>query len=201
MRQFYLEEEVALTPLDSKGNQVDTTKLDFSKDKVKVRADICMVKTVPIKVNTSGTLADGLTLSSVGADPAFVTIKGESRDLNRVSEIEVPGSVINLSNINSDFETTVDINQYLPVNVTVLNAEDATVKIKVKISNKTTKTFKIPTANLTINNLANRLVGEFDDDLVEVEIIALPEDLNKLDEKTCKRTHQGNALCGGIPDT
>ena len=192
-----VSDEVALTPLDSSGNQVDTTKLDFSRDKVKVTAELCMVKTVSIKVNTSGTLADGLTLSSVTAEPSAVVIKGDSRDLNRVSEIEVPGSVINLSNITDDFETTVDINQYLPVGVTVLNAADATVKIKVDISNKMSKTFKISTENLTINNLASGLKGKFDESYVNIEIVALPDDLNKLDEKTISGYVDASGLAKG----
>lgn len=175
--------EVALTAIDNKGNQVDTTKLDFSKDKVKVTAQICMVKDIPIKVETSGQLADGLTLSYIVTAPGHVVIKGESRDLNKVSEVVIPGNVVNLSNITSDFETTVDINQYLPTNVKVLNADDSMVKIKVGIGNKTTRTFKISTDNLTINNLANKLKGKFDDDYVEVDITALPQDLDKLDEK------------------
>lgn len=176
--------EVALTPMDIFGEQIDTTTLDLSRDKIKVTAEICMVKTIPIRVNTSGTLADGLNLTSVSAEPAYIVIKGEPRDLNRVTEVQIPAGVINLNNITSNFETTVDINQYLPVNVTVLNAHDATVKIKVVISNKTTKTFKIPTENLTINNLSDRLKGKFSDSYVEVDIVALPEDLNKLSEKT-----------------
>ncbi len=189
--------EVALTAVDKNGDQVDTTKLDFGKDKVKVTARLVMIKTVPIKVNTSGNLADGLTLSAVYAEPAFVVIKGESRALNRVSEIEVPGSVVNLSNKTGNFETTVDINQYLPVGVTVLNAADATVKIKVDITNKTTKTFKIPTDNLTINNLAYGLKGKFDDSTVDVDIVALPADLAKLDEKTISGYVDASGLSKG----
>ena len=175
-------QDVALKAVDSSGKQVDTSKLDFSKDKVKVTAQICMVKTVPIKVETSGGLPEGLELASITTNPNAVVIKGESRDLNRVTEIVVPGSVINLSLINSDFETTVDINQYLPNKVNVLNTADATVRIKVDVSNKVSKVFKIPTDNLTINNLAAGLKGEFDDDYVSVEIVAMKEQLDKLDE-------------------
>nr|MCR4610430.1 hypothetical protein [Lachnospiraceae bacterium] len=192
-----VSEEVALTPLNIYGEQVDTTKLDFSKDKVRVTANLCMVKMVPIKVNSSGALADGLTLVSITSDPPYVMIKGESRDLNRVSDIEIPDSVINLNNITADFETTVDINQYLPVNVTVLNAEDATVKIKVDVSNKTTKTFKISTENLTINNLSYRLKGTFDDNYVYVDIVGLPEDLNKLNESTISGYVDASGLSTG----
>lgn len=177
-----ITQEIALKAVDSSGKQVDTSKLDFSKDKVKVTAHICMVKTVPIKVETSGSLQNGLELASITTTPKEVVIKGESRDLNKVTEIVVPASVINLSLITADFETTVDINQYLPNRVNVLNTADATVKIKVDVSNKVSKTFKIPTNNLTINNLAPGLKGEFDDSYVNVEIVAMKEQLDKLDE-------------------
>lgn len=189
--------EVTLTPIDSSGKQVDTSKLDFSKDKVKVSAAICMVKDIPIKVETSGTLPDGLTLASISTTPSTLLIKGESRDLNRVTEVTIPGNVVNLNNVTGDFETTVDINQYLPVGVKVLNEEDSIVKVKVSVNNKTSKTFKIPTANLTINNLSKGLKGEFDDNYVNVEIIALPEQLNKLDEKTISGYVDASGLSKG----
>lgn len=189
--------DVALTAVDSSGNQVDTSKLDFSKDKVKVTAVICMVKDIPIKVETTGNLPDGLSLASITTTPSSVMIKGESRDLNKVTEVVIPGTVINLSTITGDFETTVDINQYLPVDVKVLNADDAIVKVKVSVNNKTTKTFKIPTDNLTINNRAPGLKYEFDDTYVNVEIIGLPADLNKLNEKEITGSVDASGLTKG----
>jgi YbbR domain-containing protein len=124
-------------------------------------------------------------------------IKGESRDLNKVTEVVIPASVVNLSSITGDFETTVDINQYLPVNVKVLNADEAIVKIKVDVNNKTSKVFKIPTDNLTINNLAPGLKGEFDDKYVNVEIVALQEQLNKLNENTISGFVDASGLAKG----
>ena len=190
-------DSVALTPVDSSGEQVDTSKLDFSRDKVEVTASICMVKNIPIRVDTSGNLSDGLTLASITTSPASILIKGESRDINRVTEVVIPGSVVNLSTITGDFETTVDINQYLPVNVKVLNADEAIVKIKVDVNNKTSKVFKIPTDNLTINNLASGLKGEFDDKYVNVEIVALQEQLNKLNENTISGFVDASGLAKG----
>ena len=190
-------DSVALTPVDSSGEQVDTSKLDFSRDKVDVTASICMVKNIPIRVDTSGNLSDGLTLASITTSPASILIKGESRDINRVTEVIIPGSVVNLSSITGDFETTVDINQYLPVNVKVLNADEAIVKIKVDVNNKTSKVFRIPTDNLTINNLAPGLKGEFDDKYVNVEIVALQEQLNKLNENTISGFVDASGLSKG----
>lgn len=190
-------DSVALTPVDSSGEQVDTSKLDFSRDKVEVTASICMVKNIPIRVDTSGNLSDGLTLASITTSPASILIKGESRDINRVTEVVIPGSVVNLSSITGDFETTVDINQYLPVNVKVLNADEAIVKIKVDVNNKTSKVFRIPTDNLTINNLASGLKGEFDDKYVNVEIVALQEQLNKLNENTISGFVDASGLSKG----
>ena len=57
---------------------MDTTRLQVSVDTVDVYVEIVSVKEVPIVVETSGSLADGLDLTGITTDPATVMIKGRA---------------------------------------------------------------------------------------------------------------------------
>ena len=50
---------------------------------------------------------------------------------------------------------------------------------------------------MTINNLASGLKGEFDDKYVNVEIVALQEQLNKLNENTISGFVDASGLAKG----
>lgn len=174
--------EVAITLIDKNGNQVDTSELNISKEKVGVTATICSVKIVPIKVETSGSLPEGLSLGEIKTDPNMIYIKGDSKALNKVSEVTIPSSVVNLSNVTADFETTVDISSYLPSDVSVLNPQQSMVVLKVYLNNKMSKNVKVQTSNLTIKNLQSSVKGQFIDSVVNVEVVALPEYLDRLND-------------------
>ena len=81
--------------------------------------DMVMVKTVPVDVQTGGELAEGLELESVTVNPQSVRVKGESENINELTSIMIPPTVIDLTTISGNFETSVDLTSYLPDGVSV----------------------------------------------------------------------------------
>ena len=152
-RNMDTSETVVPVFYDADGKEVDTTRLQVSVDTVDVYVEIVSVKEVPIVVETSGSLADGLELTGITTDPATVMIKGESSELNRVTNITIPASVISLSDITQDLTTTVDITSYLPEGVTLLDSQDAQVSVKVGVAGETTQEFDVPVDNISVRNL------------------------------------------------
>ena len=75
-RNMDTSETVVPVFYDADGKEVDTTRLQVSVDTVDVYVEIVSVKEVPIVVETSGSLADGLELTGITTDPATVMIKG-----------------------------------------------------------------------------------------------------------------------------
>lgn len=165
---------------DADGKEVDTTRLQVSVDTVDVYVEIVSVKEVPIVVETSGSLADGLELTGITTDPATVMIKGESSELNRVTNITIPASVISLSDITQDLTTTVDITSYLPDGVTLLDSQDAQVSVKVGVAGETTQEFDVPVDNISVRNLERGYTTSFSASTVKVSITALQSELSRL---------------------
>ena len=179
-RNMDTSETVVPVFYDADGKEVDTTRLQVSVDTVDVYVEIVSVKEVPIVVETSGSLADGLELTGITTDPATVMIKGESSELNRVTNITIPASVISLSDITQDLTTTVDITSYLPDGVTLLDSQDAQVSVKVGVAGETTQEFDVPVDNISVRNLERGYTTSFSAYTVKVSITALQSELSRL---------------------
>lgn len=165
---------------DSDGNEINTTDLDLSISNVNVSVKLQSVKSVPISVETEGTLPDGLTLDSITTDPEEVKVQGDADDLNSLTKITIPSSVIKLSDITDSMKTTVDISSYLPNGVKLADSEDSKVEVTVNLKEMTSRIFNIPTSNLTIQNLPDGMTAEFDADTVAVSISGYSDDLDSL---------------------
>jgi YbbR domain-containing protein len=174
-------ESVVPILLDKDGKEIDTSELTFSNTTVNVNVKTGNIKSVPINVSTSGELPSGASLASVTSNPETVEITGIPEKLNQVSSIDLPGSLIDLSTKTENFETTIDITQYLPDGVALLDDREKDIVVDVKINTSTSKEYSIPTANLTVFGLAADKTCTFVDSSVQAEITGLSEALNQLD--------------------
>lgn len=190
-------QDVVPVLLDNDGKQVDMTNVMSDVESVQVTASIMSVKTVGIDVKTSGELQSGYQLGDITVDPNEVQVMGSSDVLNALSTITIPPTVIDLSELTTDFTTTVDISSYLPSGVTLVNSSDSKVKITVNVLSKTEKQLDIPTKNITIQNLGKNLTASFDNDTIPVTISAFGSDLSELDSSTITGIVDASGLKAG----
>ena len=164
---------------------------------VDVAVTTVSVKHVAIQVQTSGTPLDGLALDKITTSPETISIKGEAKVLNDISMITIPASVVDLSNATKSFDTSVDITTYLPDGVTLEDASETQVTISVALLSKESRTYKISTANLTINGLSSGLTGQFDGDTITAEVTGFASDLDKLKASEITGFADANQLTEG----
>ena len=166
------------------GQEIETASLEFSTESVKVAVDMCSVQEVKIAVETRGKLSEGMELESITTSPETIRLKGQPDVINSITTITIPGDVIDLSKLDGDLETTVDIMSYLPEGQTLADNVSSQVTVKVSVATKDKKTFKVRTSNLTIRNLSPGLTGVFVSPTVGVEIGGLKSLLKELDAET-----------------
>ena len=171
---------------DKKGDPVDTSSLNMSVSTVSVSVAFVNTKTVDIVVKTSGTLSPELTLGSVKADPSSVMIIGEPSALNDVSNITIPETVINLSNLTGSFTTTVDISSYLPEGIQLSEGTSSKVAIYVTMANETASTANVPASNIELRNVPHGLAASLDANAVTVDVFGAEDDLAKLNVENIK---------------
>lgn len=179
---------------DADGNAIDTTRLTLSLDTVTVSAQILSTKDVSLEFNTTGKVAEGYMITGIEYPLETVRIKGESAILNPVNKIIIPAEVLDVTDITEDFVTTVDISSYLPSGTSLVLTSDAKIEVTVKVEPIMSKTFEVPVANLTVENLREAYLLEFDEDVVVVEISGPESVISELKAKNIEGTVNANGL-------
>ena len=182
---------------DKNGDTVDIKKLSLSVSTVGVSVKFVNTKTVDIAVKTSGTLQPGLTLGNIKTDPSSVMIIGEASALNDVSNITIPESVINLSNLTGSFTTTVDISSYLPTGVTLSEGTSPKVAIYVTMEGETASTINVPSSNIELRNVNHGFAAALDADEVSVNVFGTETSLSTLDAREIQGYIDCSALVAG----
>ena len=191
-----ISEAVVVKLLDENGAEVESSFLETNLTTVEVTANIRPIKSVAILIETKGELKEGLALGEVTAEPERITVIGPSSVLNDLTEVVVPSSVIDLTTISKNFETTVDISAYLPQGVSLLNQKQSSIKIRVEILERVKTTFEIPAANFTFTNVEPGMKATLQEQRLSVEISGLEADLEKL--KASDIT--GSIDCSGLTE-
>ena len=182
---------------DKKGIEIkDLSDLRFSVNSVNVSVHFANRKTVDIVPKTSGTLSSNLTLDEIKTDPSSVIIMGEPEALNNVSSI-IPDSVINLSNLNGSFTTSVDISSYLPNGVSLAEGSPSRVTIYVLMAGESHKEVEIPASNISFTNVVNGQTVALNDSNIKVNVFGSEDSLKKLDVSQIKGTIDCSTLTIG----
>ena len=171
--------------------------LTSSAVSVVMDVDMLSVQEVPIAVQTGGKLSDALQLDKVTTDPASIRVKGQPDVLNSLTTLTIPPDVINLSEIRDDFETTIDIQSYLPEGVSLVDGESTQVKIRVEVFSEDSREFSVKTSNLAIRFLEPGLRASFVNKKVPVKIRGFETALEELDESAIVGSVDASGLSEG----
>lgn len=175
-----LSDNVIPALYDADGQEIDTTKLKLSNTTVTISAKILSVKEIPLVFSTSGVPYGDNRVVEISSKPATIKVKGSSTTLNPLSSLNIPGDVLNVSGASEDITTTIDISEYLPDGVELVNASDATVTVTVRIEAYELKKFNLSTSQINVNGLDSNYDLSFDQSTVAVTVSGLKNDLNKL---------------------
>ncbi|KLK97906.1 YbbR-like domain-containing protein YbbR [Bacillus pumilus] len=146
-----IEKEAKLTVYDSSGNELP---VEVSPSVVDITVPISSPsKKVPFKIERTGSLPEGISISSIETSPSEVTVYGSQKALDALDFID--GVKLDLSKIKDDTEIDADIP--LPDGVKKVSPE--TVKIKVKVATAEEK--KIDNVPISIVGLSKDLTSDF----------------------------------------
>ncbi|MGA3881699.1 CdaR family protein [Bacillus pumilus] len=146
-----IEKEAKLTVYDSSGNELP---VELSPSVVNITVPISSPsKKVPFKIERTGSLPDGISISSIETSPSEVTVYGSQKVLDSLDFID--GVKLDLSKIKDDTEIDADIP--LPEGVKKVSPE--TVKIKVKVATAQEK--KIDNVPISVVGLSKDLTSDF----------------------------------------
>ena len=173
-----LSDNVIPALYDADGQEIDTTKLKLSNTTVTISAKILSVKEIPLVFSTSGVPYGDNRVVEISSKPETIKVKGSSTTLNPLSSLNIPGDVLNVSGASEDITTTIDISEYLPDGVELVNASDATVTVTVRIEAYELKKFNLSTSQINVNGLDSNYDLSFDQSTVARYDNSLPQILH-----------------------
>lgn len=165
------------TLYDSNGNVIDKSELTLNMSTVTVSVRILDVKEVSLILNVTGTPADGYAYMDMEYDPKTITIKGSSASLNNVTAITIPENTLDISGARDDIVQIIDVAEYLPSGITIVDKKEAKVKVTVHIAQLATKTVNIFPSSIRVLNLPEGYKLSFDSSVIRANISGIAENI------------------------
>lgn len=163
-RNESFETQAELKIYDAYGEEIKNDKLQIDVSEAKVTVEIYATKEIPVTVTLRGTPDDAYGVENVLYQPQTVELVGPEDALAKVETLEIDD--ISVSGMTEDYQTDVDIRDYLPDGVSVVGIPpEITVNISItKLEEKkltvTEENFKLDkqssdyTYKITLNNFS-----------------------------------------------
>lgn len=175
-----VSDNVIPTLYDAQGNEIDTTKLTMNISTVAIDAAVLGTKDIPVVFETTGTPAEDYTVAEITADVDTIKVKGYASALNEITSLNVPAELLDISGMSDSLTTTIDISEYLPTGVTLVDNGDAVVEVTVVIAKYETEVFNVSTSRIKVEGLSDNYTLEFGESTIPVTIGGTADQLASL---------------------
>lgn len=168
---------------DKNGTLMDSSKMTFNYEKVKVAVNLLKTKTVSLFIDLTGKPFYGYQYVNFEYEPKQVVIAGEQDELDKVQYIK---GEYNINNKSADFETEVDIKDFIKNDVILID-ENQNAVINVDIEKLDSKDVSFNTGDIDIRNLPDGMNVKFNSkDIIKVSVYADQETLSTLTKYTLR---------------
>lgn len=184
--------ETDVTVIDKNGEEFSAQDMSYlNVSKVYVTARLWKVRTdVKISAECSGIPKDGYQVESVTTTPNVISVAGSDESLSALAEqsntIWIPAEAIDISGMDADYETKVNISEYLPEGLKLTTDSSEDVFVHVNILPVGSSVCELPTKNISVENMPDGMQVVFDAAQIEVRVKKTKEDLEDLKEKDIK---------------
>lgn len=139
------ENDLRLIAVDKKGNEIKEVNINPKYARVTVSSS--KIKTVPIKINTVGTLPKAYIIEDSYPSPGNIQITGGDSELEKITSISTePINIENLSGTN-----TVDVKLIVPPKISIINSEQKITAV-INILKLVQKDFSIKIKTINISS-------------------------------------------------
>ena len=165
---------------DADDNQIDTKNITQNIDSVGVKVNILQKVEVPVRFNVSGKAASGYKeTGEIDGNGDTVELAGKPNAVRNLSVIEIPAEVLDITDQTEDYVANVDIRQFIPDNVILVNSENAIKTVTVHIEPEVSKRLEIREERVRVTNIPdgyNATISGLEESF-GIEVIGLSEDV------------------------
>ncbi len=141
---------------------------------IQVEIQMLNTKDVPITYQQPENLKENYICTGWTCEPQTIQVSGTKEILDTISEIEIPTSTISeieiptseidVSDATKKVEKTVDITQYLPEGIKLVDENANTILITVMIEKEGSRIIEFPVEGIQVNNLKDKYELTFESD-------------------------------------
>ncbi len=168
---------------DAEDHEVSNKNITQNIKTVGVKVGIWQKKSVPIIYNVSGIAAQGYRATGEITDSGEnVEIAGKASTLRNISSIEIPAEVLDITGQTESLVKEIDLRQFLPDNIFLVNSEDAVRTVTVSVEAEISKRLEIRGDRVRMVNMPDGYqvsISELDESFV-IEVIGLSRDVATL---------------------
>lgn len=190
---------VAPVLYDNQGELIESDRLTFSTSQWNVVVPIWETKSVAINVAVTGEPASGYNLGEISCYPTALTVTGKAENLEGLTQIEIPEGVLNVEGATENVQVNVNIEQYLPNGIYLVDEDTTKVKVEAEVQKQITRSYAISVDEIGLRNQPEDLkvtYGEVSQFIVELR--GTKEDLDKLQVSDIKCTANLEGLGAGM---
>ena len=161
-----------LTVLNSDGDSLDTTYLEYNGKANGMPVKLTMLKTkeVGLQFEVTGTPADGYSYTGMTFKPDTIEIAGSTANLQGLNTISIPGEAVNINGFTLTQQIEVNLVPYLPENIRVVDeAKDGLAVVTVEIEAHEKRDVTLPVSRIEITGVPRGYSVDFED-LEEITI-------------------------------
>lgn len=144
---------------DANGKLMDSSRMIFSSEEIKVHVSILETKKVPVHILTTGETVYGYQLLTSEYEPKQIEIAGAPNVLRGINEIEIE---VDITGKSSDLETEISLIDYIPEGVVVVG-DVQTITVKLTISKQKLQEITFKTSDIELRNLPENITVRFED--------------------------------------
>ena len=169
-------------------NQMKYLKYDILSPEVSVTVDLWKVKSnVQIEASYVGTPADGYKVDKLSLTPSESSVAGSDEALSQLeaqgNTIQISADQVDVSGKKEDFDTRVNLTDFLPTGIELTTGTSETLIIRAEILPMDSRSYTISTKDITVENAPSDLEVVFETDRIEIRVQENGSSLDELDIK------------------
>lgn len=128
---------------------------------VEVKVKIYPIKTLILEFGTEGEPKENHEIVEIIAEPKEIIVYGEKEILDKFDKFSVDCSALDVSGLAGKVEEVIDLLEYIPEGLSLLDETNSLVAVTVQIDEYGTKTLEVPVQSITVHNNPQDLTMEY----------------------------------------
>ena len=170
---------VNLYDANDKVIQNTDNRFSLSQTNVTMTAIVSRIRSTSVKsMGTVGEVAEGYRYVTSTISPDSLTVYGLKSTIADLTEVTIPASAIDITGLTGDKTYEINILEYLPEGVSLVDATKETVNVTVHVEKLVTKKFTLTENDLIVNGKKDGFEYTIEPFSYEISVTGLQEDID-----------------------